>query len=466
MIRLLPFQFKEHSDGRILLVNSSGDYYFVSKDTFEAIISHKINEYNPDYYNLKSRMFFDDGTGNSSIQMISAKYRSRKSYLRDFTSFHMMVITLRCNQKCEYCQVSCAENDAYKYDMSIETAYKIVDMIFESPSDNVKIEFQGGEPTLHFGLIEKTVLYAKTKNNQFNKTISFVICTNLTAITKEQLIFCRDNNIYISTSLDGPNNVHDTNIKNLSLARNILGKQSVDALMTTTSTSLRNLHRVVDEYIELGFAGIFIRSLNPYGFAAENSAKLGYSMDEFVDSYIDALKYIISINKNKYFPEYFATLLFSRILTPFSTGFVDLQSPAGTGISGVIYDFDGSVYPSDEARMLARMGDKYFNLGNVYFDSYKSIFGGGKLKNIISSSCVETTMDCAYCVYQSYCGTDPIRNYLESGMVNRKMGNTNFCIKHKRIFDYLFSFLSNMSEFEENIIWNWITRSNTVNGNA
>ncbi|GHU96336.1 hypothetical protein AGMMS49974_10110 [Deltaproteobacteria bacterium] len=68
-------------------------------------------------------------------------------------------------------------------------------------------------------------------------------------------------------------------------------------------------------------------------------------------------------------------------------------------------------------------------------------------------------MTCAFCVYQAYCGTDPVRNYLESGNESRKMASTPFCIKHKGIFDYLFSLLENMSEFEESVIWNWINHS-------
>ena len=44
---------------------------------------------------------------------------------------------------------------------------------------------------------------------------------------------------------------------------------------------------------------------------------------------------IINLNlQGFYFQESYTTLLLARILTPFSTGFMDLQSPAGAGISG------------------------------------------------------------------------------------------------------------------------------------
>ena len=106
---------------------------------------------------------------------------------------------------------------------------------------------------------------------------------------------------------------------------------------------------------------VFLRALNPYGNAIKNKESLDYSTEEFVAAYKDVLNYIIELNKSgTNFIECYTTLFLSRILTPFSTGFVDLQSPSGAGISGVIYNYDGKIYPADEARMLSRMGDDYF----------------------------------------------------------------------------------------------------------
>lgn len=472
MYSILPFQFKRFDDD-VLLVNECGDFLFLSKQEFDLFVRHILGEKSVTFYNLKSKLFLSDSKKNTELAVLksAARYRSRKAFLRDFTCLHMMVITLRCNQHCEYCQVSCAEEDAVKYDMSIETALKITDMIFQSPTKNLKIEFQGGEPTLNWKVIVATVEYAEKLSKETQKEISFVICTNLTGINEEQLLYCKEHNIFISTSLDGPEFLHNTCrvtkdkkgtyqsfIQKLELARSILDKP-VDALMTTSRYSLKYMKDIVDEYIKLGFGGIFIRSLNPYGYAAEQANLLSYNMEEFVSCYLDTLKYIIEINKKRFFPEYFATLLFSRILTPFSTGFVDLQSPSGAGISGAIYDYDGSVFPADEARMLARMGDNHFCLGNVYKDSWHDIFAGNKQKMITKQSCVETTFPCAYCAYQAFCGTDPVRNYLECGQETRNMHNTPFCIKHKTIFNALFTFIKNATETDKNIIWSWINNN-------
>lgn len=407
-----------------------------------------------------------------AIRQIAGRYVTRKSFLRNFTMLHMMVITLRCNQKCEYCQVSCADENAKKFDMDVNTAEKIVDMIFESPTYNPKIEFQGGEPTLNWPVVTSTVKYAEQLAKKKGKKVEFVICTNLTNIKVEQLYFCKQHNIDISTSLDGNQILHDycrrtkigkgtynKFIKNLNLTRSILGADSVNALMTTTAKNLYNLKDVIDEYVSKGFNGIFIRSLNPYGFAAEKSSELGYSTEDFVRNYFEALDYIIEINKKIYFQEYFASLLLSRILTPYSTGFVDLQSPSGAGINGAIYDYDGSVFPADEARMLARMGDNHFCLGNVHTNTYKEIFCGKKLKKITYNACVEITSPCAWCAYQAYCGCDPIRNYLETGAEIRNMAATPFCTKYKKIFEGLFDRFKESDDYTKDIFWSWVNNN-------
>jgi uncharacterized protein len=229
--------------------------------------------------------------------------------------------------------------------------------------------------------------------------------------------------------------------------------------MTTTRENLNGLHQVVDEYIKQGFNGVFLRSLNPYGMAVEHREELGYSSQEWLDAYSDGLDYIVEKNlEGHYFPEFFTTLLLTRILTPFPTGFVDLQSPSGAGIAGAIYDYQGDVFPSDEARMLSRMGDSYFRLGNVTESSFADIFGGKKLREIIAQSNVEVIPYCAFCAYQSYCGVDPVRNYLETGDIAGRRPGSDFCEKAMGTFDILFRKLEKEDEREMSVFWSWITR--------
>lgn len=387
--RILPFNFEEKF-GQILITGMAGDFYFLSKDKFEKLISHSLEKDSSIYQDLKSKNFIADSKEGLYIAIDSTanRYRSKKNFLKHFTVLHMMVITLRCNQRCRYCQVSCAEENASQYDMKPQTARKIIDFIFQTPSKSVKIEFQGGESLLNWETIQESVLYAKELNKKCSKNLEFVICTNLTSKINNKMDFIKEHNIAISSSLDGTKEIHDYHrmhkdgsgtyevfMKNLNFVRaNNSEINNVGALMTATSFSLTRIKDIVDEYIHHSFDGIFLRSINPYGFANENKNKIGYGADAFARMYKEGLEYIIQKNKEGiFFPEYYTTLLLTRILTPFPTAFVDLQSPSGAGISGVIYDYNGDIYPADEGRMLARMGDQYFKMGNVYENSYQEV---------------------------------------------------------------------------------------------
>ncbi|MBR1579664.1 MAG: His-Xaa-Ser system radical SAM maturase HxsB [Selenomonadaceae bacterium] len=399
------------------------------------------------------------------------RFRTRKAFLNEFTSLHMIVVTCRCNFKCSYCHASSMDLNSEDRDMTWEVAQKTVEMIFASPSLDIKIEFQGGEPLLNFEIIRDIVDYAEMLNRFAKKNLQFVICTNLTLIDNTMLEYCKAHEIFLSTSLDGSRDVQNANrkprvgssdgytmfIDGLMRARQVLGARACSPLLTVTRTNLNDLNSVVDEYMRLEFNGVFIRALNPYGYASTNMKALGYSVDEFVSAYKSALNYIIRRNtEGHFFVEYFASLLLKRILTPFPTGFVDLQSPCGNIIGGVIYDYDGNVYASDEGRMLARMGDRKFLLGNVRRDSWQSIFKGSKAQEIVKASCLETLSECSMCAYQMYCGSDPVRYYTESGDFYGRRPSSGACRKTKGILDYIFYLLRRDDDEINSVFWSWL----------
>lgn len=469
---LMPFQFGHFKGNEYLIVNESGEYHFLPREDLSQMINGNLSFYNKSFDEMRSKQFLVTGDVAGAIDMIATRYRTRKRFISDFTALHMLVLTLRCNQDCEYCQVSAESDEAYSFDMSPKVAEKSVETAFLSPCPVIKIEFQGGEPTLNWDALTHAVLKAEELNKQYRKGLEFVVCTNLVGMTQEKLEFLRDHRVCISTSLDGPPSLHDKNrvlrkgggtyqlfTERLQDAFSICGRDQVSALMTTTTDNVDHLKDVVDEYVRLGFPGVFFRPLNPYGLAAKNVDQLGYSIKHFVQRYEEALDYIIELNlKGIPFVEYFATLFLSRILTPFSTGFVDLQSPSGAGISGAIYDYNGDIYPADEARMLARMGDKRFLMGNIFHDDYKTIFGGPVIRELVSKSCVETMPGCSSCVYRTYCGADPIRNYLETGDIVGKRPGSGFCEKNMAIFELLFRKLKENNDDVMDVFWSWITR--------
>jgi len=439
---------------------------------FDELLACSEGNSSPLFLKLQAKHFMTVEDDDLAIELLATKLRTRKAYLTSFTTLHMMVITARCNCVCDYCHASSIDPEKQDVDMTWDVAKKTIDMIFQAPAPSIKIEFQGGEPLLNWEIVKESILYARFVNRFAKRKLGFVICTNIIALTPEIVNFCKKNEIDLSTSLDGPRDLHDGHRKsrdgrssydcfkkNLGAARLGLGYEGCSALLTITRDHLQRLPEVIDHYVEMGFTGVFLRALNPYGYAVANYSNIGYTPEEFVVAFSKALDYIVELNlAGTPFVEYYTALLLQRVLTPFSTGFVDLQSPSGAGISGVIYDYNGEIYPADEARMLARMGDKKFLMGNVMTDSYEQVFDGPVIRDLAYNSCVETMPGCATCAYQLYCGADPIRYYVEKGDVVGSRPDSGFCKKNKRILDYIFTILDQGDERIINLFWAWATR--------
>ena len=147
----------------------------------------------------------------------------------------------------------------------------------------------------------------------------------------------------------------------------------------------------------------------------------------------------------------------SKILTPFPTGFTDLQSPAATGIGAVVYNYDGDVYVSDEARMLAEMQDKTFRLGSVHANSYDELFRGDVLRSLVRASVNESLPGCSDCPYQLYCGADPVFHHATQGDPIGHRPTSEFCRKNMAIITELFRYIERGERDVMKIFWSWIT---------
>lgn len=376
--QLLPFRFTRLEGNTFVLTNQAAQFVLLERDIVADLVNHKLKPDSEHYQQLKSKHFLLDDDSNVAIDLLSLKVRTKLSRIAQFTGLHIFVATLRCEHSCPYCQVSRQSDDRLAFDMSQETADKALAMVFRSPSQSIKIEFQGGEPMLNFELIRYVVEKAKTINQTEQRDLQFVIATNLAVVTDEILEYCKLHDIMISTSLDGPADLHNKNrprpggdsyeraIAGINKVRNALGRDRVGALMTTTKASLGRVKEIIDEYVKQRFDGIFLRPLSPYGFAIKTRSYASYDIEEWLKFYYEGLDYVIELNKQGlFFVEQYAAVILTKMLTPFDTGYVDLTSPAGIGIGALIYNYDGEIYASDESRMLAEMGDKTFRLGNL-----------------------------------------------------------------------------------------------------
>ncbi len=470
--RLLPFRFTRLDSQSIFLSNDSGEHFILSPELFSQLIAKTLDSTGQTYLDLRAKNFVTDDRSSSSLRVMASKYRTKKSFLEGFTKLHIFVVTLRCDHSCPYCQVSRQCEDRAKYDMTPAMAYKGVDLMLRVPAKAITCEFQGGEALLNFPLIQEIVRYAEDRNQSVGKHINFVVCTNLSYLSDEHLRFFKAHDVKVSTSVDGPAFLHDKNRpcnrgsshtfaeRNIRRVQEALGKEKVSALMTTTKDSLQYPHEIIDEYLRLDLGSIFLRSLSPYGFAVKTQRAIGYSSEDFVAFYKKALAYILDINRQgKAFSEGYATLILTKLLTPFPIGYIDLQSPSGAGFGAVAYNYDGAIYASDEARMLAEMNDSSFRLGNLLTDSYEDIFFGKTMQTIAAASCNESLAGCSDCAFQSYCGADPVFHYATQGDMFGHRPSSGFCHKNMSIIRHLVDLVRTGDIELQRSIWSWINQA-------
>ena len=469
MYSLLPFRFLPRKD-QVLIVNFVGDYKLLSVEDFSRLLSGSLSESDDVFLDLQGMQIISSGDVATDIEILSTRYRSKKAFLNDFTVLHMVVTTLRCNQQCRYCHATAKREDdpCRNYDMTPEIATKTAEMIMRTPSPCIKVEFQGGDSSLNLPIVKLIVDKVTELNMSANKDVEFVICTNLLHVDSVELDFLRSHKFSVSISLDGPKHIHDANridcaergtydkvVANIAKAREYVGYDHVGALMTAAKTSIGHFPEIVDEYVKRGFDQIVFRALNPYGRCITNWDSIGYPIEDFIASFKEGVNHIIALNrKGIRIMEGYSRLLLSRMLTSYPTGYVDLQSPAGAGISGVIYDYDGRIYACDEGRMLSEMGDEKMFLGCVD-DDYQAVFNGATLREIIRNSIVETIPMCHDCAYRIWCGADPARHYATQHDFIGHKATSDFCKRHRAIFDFLIEKLEQDDE-TRNILFSWI----------
>jgi His-Xaa-Ser system radical SAM maturase HxsB len=318
---LLPFRFTALDDKRYVATNLAGEYILIEREPLQRLVSGQMRAEEPTYTALRARHFLTDEHSRMAPDLLAIKVRTRHEQLANWTGLHIFVLTLRCEHACPYCQVSRQSEDKAAFDMSREHAEKAVGLVLQSPNPSAKIEFQGGESFLNFELMKHVVLTAKAANRKLAqpKDLTFIAATNLAVITDEMLDFCAEHDIGISTSLDGPRDLHNKNrprpgadsyertIAGISKVRQHLGRRSVSALMTTTEASLPLVREIINEYIEHEFSGIFVRPLSPYGFALKTKFYRAYNAERWLQFYDEALDYIIELNRlGIEFREYYA----------------------------------------------------------------------------------------------------------------------------------------------------------------
>jgi His-Xaa-Ser system radical SAM maturase HxsB len=352
----------------------------------------------------------------------------------------IFVPTLRCNLSCSYCQVSRAPVDQLKFDWTEETLGHVVALLASLETDHIKIEFQGGEPTLRLDLIEAVIRAA----DRF-VTKQFVICTNLAHLSDDLWTLLENPDVLLSTSLDGLEAIHTRQrtgseaattqfLANAEAVIDRFGAGKLSALPTTDPSRPPDPDDLIDAYLKLQQTDIFLRPINYQGFARKRFAEARDTQASWWDYYERFVRRMIVRNyedRSVVFRENYLSLCLSRIFQVGHDRHVDLRNPNPVGVDYVVIDYDGKVYPTDEARMLSRSGVVDLAIGDVAsgWDTPTRALLDTHSSNIGDPACDR-------CAYQPFCGRDLIDDLSRYGTIDKPRHETFFCQKHQWMFDF------------------------------
>ena len=428
-------RFDEFDDGYIVS-NNYCDYHFLTKEEFENL---KFNNYSP----------FPVRSQDEKVKL----YRQLHSNNCFSTVLHIFIVGLDCPLHCIYCQADAGINRRFSI-MNEETASNAINLALQTPSDFIQVEFQGGEPLSNFSIVEYIVNEFNKRIRKSNKNVEFSLVTSLFGMTEKKLSFIKEQNISIAISFDGTEYVHNknrpadkgNNYKNLIFWLDKIKNAGIpwktSFILTATKDSLRNYEKIIENYISIGAERILFRPLGFFGRAKENWDNIGYSPSEFGYIYEQVLNLILdkSIKENIKLIEYHAAMFAKKILLKYQINHTEFRSPCGAGIGQIVYDWNGNIYPCDEARMVAVQGDEIFKLGNVTTSTYLECLSNEIIESLCVSSTMESMHPCCDCVYMPLCGICPVYNYSTyKSLQNLNERNDYLCNIKKEMFRAFFS---------------------------
>jgi His-Xaa-Ser system radical SAM maturase HxsB len=454
---LTPFRLRD-VNGSMLVTNEAGDYGFFDGNVVERYFGGALT--GDEHHKLRDLSIIVEDGDEWRLAALMRRLRKAHEADRSRLSYLIVIPTLRCDLSCSYCQVSRASLDASGFDWTEEHLAQFERFLDTVEGDHLKLEFQGGEPTVRPDLLRRVIVICTGKF----KAPEFVICTNLTRITPEiEDIFARPD-VSISTSIDGPlavmtanrtasDELSETVFRNFRYIVDKYGPDKVAALPTVTEKTIADPQGLIDCYATFGFQSIFLRPVNYMGFARKKHADLSCDFAAWNTFYRAALERIIDLNQDGYFEEFYLALMLRSIFAGLPSGFVDLRSPSRFASDYCVIDFDGTLYPSDEARMLSRTRTIDLSIGTM-----GSGFDESKLAALNRHAINQVHPDCLHCAYMPYCGIDIVDDISRCGRTDMPKHETWFCNRQMSLFDLIFEKVAAQDRRYLDVFLKWIYR--------
>ncbi len=455
-MNIWPLRFRPVDENRYIFSDDTGRYFEASSMFLDRYVRSKLTAADEAFLARNGQSYSE--IGDYQFTGYATRWAARINPAADL-SYLILVPTLRCNLMCDYCQVSRAAENAKGFDWDEATVEQVLAFLTDLKTPNVKIEFQGGEPLLRLDILEKVRMFCRER---FHHT-EFVICTNLQNVPEEAWKFLDADDTHVSTSFDGTqehhkkrrtmsDQAHQKFNENLNKALNLLGADRVSALPTIDPSDPPPPRELIDNYVSLGLSSIFLRRVNYQGFARKNY-DFDKSLDNWVKYYREVVTELINFNASSEQPaeEYYLSHLLRRVVRSGHHNHVDLRNPNWLGMDYLVIDFDGTLYPTDEARMVSRVGQIDLSIGSLAtgIDERKRAALNEEASNFDDP-------DCMHCVYQAYCGLDLVDDLSRYGRVDLPRHSTEHCKSHLELFDLVFELLYSDDKDVQKSVASWL----------
>lgn len=438
----LPLRARPIDDGHALFVNDAGRFFSGSSAFLGRLEQESLTVEDMTWLASEGHAIVEgDQLGANAL----AHGIAERLTVAGALDYLILVPTLRCNLSCSYCQVSRAGLGQSGFDWTDATLAAVGRQLDELTTDRIKIEFQGGEPTLRPDLIKAVI----ERCERFSER-QFVVCTNLQELDDELLELFDRADLFISTSLDGDRVTHGANrtgndadtarfMTNLETVIRRYGPGKVSALPTVNPASPPPIDALIESYASLGLESIFLRPINFQGFARKRHQDSREQDATWRGYYERFVRRVIERNwedRSRVLEETYFSICLRRIFQPGRERHVDLRNPNPMGIDYIVVDHDGIVYPTDEARMLSRTRVIDLSIGDVFTG-----WAGHKRDRLNLHATNQFDPACRRCVYQPYCGRDLVDDLARYARIDMPRLETEFCRRHLHIFDFIFELI-------------------------
>lgn len=354
-------------------------------------------------------------------------------------------VTDACNLACTYCyQINKGTRR-----MSLETAKKFIDLLFDEEKNNgyittkkspfIVLDFIGGEPLLEIKLIDKIIDYFLIKAFELEHPWAYryyiSICSNGVLYFKPEVqkFFNKHaNHLSLNITIDGNKELHDScrvfpdgspsyNLA-VSAAKDWMEKRKgyMGSKVTIAPGNISYVSKALKHMIKLGYEEINANCVYEEGWNLEHAHELYKQMKEFSNYLID----------NDLEDKIYCSLYEEKFFKP-----KDLQSLdcwcGGTNSMMLSCDPDGWLYPCIRY-MESSLGEKQspIRIGHVDYGIYKT----EEEKNVEKCmNCVtrrtQSSDKCFYCPIAEGCSDCAAYNYQVFGTVHSKA--TYICIMHQ-----------------------------------